>query len=85
MKIYISNVVAQRDIKRYGDFLKDTNLKNVWLSLENLQRDDRLAGLKTILGIGLSQTEGLLSSRIEAQVLQWPEIINNSSSLVNYR
>ncbi|XP_037961202.1 GATOR complex protein MIOS [Teleopsis dalmanni] len=72
------------EVKRFNDL--DNYLKNVWLSLNNLYRDECLTGLKSILGISLSyQSDPLSTSRIESHVLQWPEFINNSNSLVCYR
>ncbi|XP_017480098.1 PREDICTED: WD repeat-containing protein mio isoform X3 [Rhagoletis zephyria] len=61
-------------------------LKSVWLTLSNLYREERLTGLKTILGISLGHTSEALmaSSRIESRVLQWPDFIN-SNNLVCYR
>lgn len=75
------------DVRRLSEINLSNGLKNVWLSLATLYREDRLTGLKAILGIGLSHTsEALMStSRIESHVLQWPDFINNSNHLVCYR
>lgn len=61
-------------------------LKSVWLTLGNLYREERLTGLKSVLGINLGHTSEALmaSSRIESHVLQWPDFIN-SNNLVCYR
>lgn len=63
-------------------------LKNVWLSLVNLYRpEEKLTGLKTVLGIGLGHTSEAFmnTASIESHVLQWPDFINNSNNLVCYR
>uniref|UniRef100_A0A1A9V9G8 Uncharacterized protein n=1 Tax=Glossina austeni TaxID=7395 RepID=A0A1A9V9G8_GLOAU len=79
----LSDYGLKTDGKRLSAYLK-----NVWFSLANLYRmDEKLTGLKTILGIGISHTSEAFmnTSRIESHVLQWPDFINNSNSLICYR
>ncbi|XP_005181479.1 GATOR complex protein MIOS [Musca domestica] len=71
-----------------GEFHLTSYLKTVWLSLANVYRsEEKLIGLKTVLGIGLSHTSEAFmnTSRIESHVLQWPDFINNACNLVCYR
>jgi len=75
------------DNKRFGELHLTPYLRNVWSTLNNVYSEDRLTGLKATLGINLGHTSEALmaSSRIESQVLQWPEGINNSNKLICYR
>ncbi|XP_017075832.2 LOW QUALITY PROTEIN: GATOR complex protein MIOS [Drosophila eugracilis] len=75
------------DNKRFAELHLTPYLRNVWSTLNNVYCDDRLTGLKATLGINLGHTSEALmaSSRIESQVLQWPEGINNSNKLICYR
>ncbi|XP_030384067.1 GATOR complex protein MIOS [Scaptodrosophila lebanonensis] len=75
------------DCKRFGELHLTPYLRNVWSTLCNVYHEDRLTGLKTTLGINIAQTsEALMASpRIESQVLQWPDGINNSNKLICYR
>lgn len=71
-----------------AEFHLTAYLKNVWLSLVNLYRsEEKLIGLKTVLGIGLAHTSEAFmnTTSIESHVLQWPDFINNSNNLVCYR
>lgn len=85
----LSDYGLKMDGKRLsGEFHLSPYLKNVWLSLANLYRnEEKLIGLKTALGFSLGHTsQGFMnSSRIEAHALKWPDFINNSNNLVCYR
>ncbi|XP_013115643.2 GATOR complex protein MIOS [Stomoxys calcitrans] len=85
----LSDYGLKMDGKRLsGEFHLTPYLKTVWLSLANLYRsEEKLIGLKSVLGIGLSHTSTAFmnTSRIESHVLQWPDFINNSNNLVCYR
>ncbi|EDW75817.2 uncharacterized protein Dwil_GK15144 [Drosophila willistoni] len=96
MKLDLEDKIRQRAIEDYG--MKPDNrafaelhlspyLRNVWSTLKNVYCDDRLTGLKSTLGINLGHTSEALmaSSRIESQILQWPDGINNSNKLTCYR
>ncbi|EDW64474.1 GATOR2 complex protein MIOS [Drosophila virilis] len=73
--------------KRFAELHLSPYLRNVWATLNNVYSEERLAGLKATLGINLGHTSEALmaSSRIESQLLQWPDGINNSNKLVSYR
>jgi len=75
------------DNKRFAELHLTPYLRNVWSTLNNVYSEDRLTGLKATLGVNLGHTSEALmaSSRIESQVLQWPEGINNSNKLICYR
>ncbi|EDV99338.1 GATOR complex protein MIOS [Drosophila grimshawi] len=75
------------DNKRFVEQHLTPYLRNVWMTLTNVHCDDRLTGLKATLGVNLGHTSEALmaSSRIESQLLQWPDGINNSNKLVCYR
>ncbi|XP_020805972.1 WD repeat-containing protein mio [Drosophila serrata] len=75
------------DNKRFADQHLTPYLRNVWATLLNVYSEERLTGLKATLGINLGHTSEALmaSSRIESQLLQWPEGINNSNKLICYR
>lgn len=75
------------DNKRFAEQHLTPYLRNVWATLLNVYSEERLMGLKATLGINLGHTSEALmaSSRIESQMLQWPEGINNSNKLVCYR
>lgn len=73
--------------KRFAELHLSPYLRNVWTTLNNVYNEERLAGLKATLGINLGHTSEALmaSSRIESQLLQWPDGINNSNKLISYR
>ncbi|XP_062143196.1 GATOR2 complex protein MIOS [Drosophila sulfurigaster albostrigata] len=75
------------DNKRFAELQLTPYLRNVWTTLGNVFCEERLTGLKSTLGINLGHTSEALmaSSRIESQLLQWPDGINNSNKLVCYR
>ncbi|XP_002014889.2 GATOR complex protein MIOS [Drosophila persimilis] len=75
------------DNKRFAELHLTPYLRNVWSTLNNVYCDDQLSGLKSALGINLGHTSEALmaSSRIESQLLQWPDGINNSNKLVCYK
>lgn len=75
------------DNKKFAELHLNPYLRNVWSTLNNVYTEERLVGLKATLGINLGHTSEALmaSSRIESQVLQWPEGINNSNKLICYR
>ncbi|KAH8255505.1 hypothetical protein KR038_004766 [Drosophila bunnanda] len=75
------------DNKRFAEQHLTPYLRNVWSTLHNVYSEERLTGLKATLGINLGHTSEALmaSSRIESQLLQWPEGINNSNKLICYR
>ncbi|ALC40299.1 mio [Drosophila busckii] len=85
----------QRALQNYGLQRKASEpqpqlsayLRNVWHTLGNVHSEGRLLGLKSTLGIQLGHTSEALmaSARIETQLLQWPDGINNSSKLLSYR
>lgn len=85
----VSDYGLKMDGKRLsGEFHLSSYLKNVWLSLANLYRnEEKLIGLKTILSISQTHTSEAFmnTSRIESHALQWPDFINNSSILVCHR
>ncbi|KAM8717529.1 hypothetical protein ACLKA7_004254 [Drosophila subpalustris] len=72
------------DNKRFADVHLSRYLRNVWVTLNNVFCEERLTGLKATLGINLGHTTEA-SCRIESQVLQWPDGINNSNKLICYR
>lgn len=72
------------DNKRFADVHLSRYLRNVWDTLNNVFCEERLTGLKATLGINLGHTTET-SPRIESQVLQWPDCINNSNKLICYR
>ncbi|XP_034474659.1 GATOR complex protein MIOS [Drosophila innubila] len=72
------------DNKRFADVNLSRYLRNVWATLNNVFCEERLTGLKATLGINLGHTSEA-SPRLESQVLQWPDGINNSNKLICYR
>lgn len=73
------------DIKRNGELADCPELKKLWNILANLNREEKMVGLKSILGIGTNVAIDMFANNSEAFQIPWPEFFNNPLPLTYYK
>lgn len=73
------------DIKKNGDLAGCDELKKLWNILSNYNREEKMVGLKTVLGIGTNIAIDMFANNADAFQMQWPDFFNNPIPLTYYK